>query len=132
MRNEYALQRTAVLRIFSANLNIEYVPSRTARADVNSTGYSTKHIFYYINMFILLRHSYDLPLPSNGNTKGFVQYAGWGNRGSQLIVVWNNNLYYYNSINSQPVQLTNDGEYNMDSVLRSGRIKKLKLLCCSR
>ncbi|XP_018495147.1 inactive dipeptidyl peptidase 10 [Galendromus occidentalis] len=55
------------------------------------------------------KHSYDLPQPSSGNTKGFVQFAGWGNRGSQLIVVWNNNLYYYNSINSPPIQLTNDG-----------------------
>lgn len=54
------------------------------------------------------KHAYDLHSP--GGPRSLLQFAGWGHRGSQLSVVWNNDLYYYNSVNAVPVRLTNDGE----------------------
>ncbi|OQR66509.1 inactive dipeptidyl peptidase 10-like [Tropilaelaps mercedesae] len=67
------------------------------------------------------RHAYDLPPPSPESGKSLLQFAGWGNRGSQLAVVWKNDLYYYYSVITSPVQLTNDGKWQHFRARDAGR-----------
>ena len=53
-------------------------------------------------------------LPSGGHFgSGFVQYVEWGPKGSQIIFIHKNNIYYKSDVDSLPIQLTETGVTNV-------------------